>query len=201
VESEHDKPKQAEAAPPAPQAAQPARQAAPESKTPGVSRGKIYLVLAVAAVIVFAAYFATRRSTLISTAASPATSAAITLVTSDRTDLDCVARKGIQGFNCGFSTEIVTWQGDEQNKLKPYYTLDRHLYLIPGLFLEPAIAKRYMADPPNKPREQLKRFTARCQIKVIGKLTGVRTRWLANTAWSNPEDIDVATAKDCKVEG
>ncbi len=79
--------------------------------------------------------------------------------------------------------------------------MDRHLYLIPGLFLEPAIAKRFQAEPPNKPREQLKRFTANCQIKVIGKLTGVRTRWLANTAWSNPEDIDVATVSACKVEG
>jgi hypothetical protein len=29
----------------------------------------------------------------------------------------------------------------------------------------------------------------------------VRTRWLANTAWSNPEDIDVATISACKVEG
>ena len=74
-------------------------------------------------------------------------------------------------------------------------------YLIPGLFLEPAIRDRYQSELPNKPREQLKRFTARCQIKVIGKLTGVRTRWLVNTAWSNPEDIDVATASDCKVEG
>ncbi len=199
MESEHEEPKQA--AEPAPQAAEPAPQAAPASNTPGVSRGKVILGLAVAALIIFAAYFATRRSPLISTAGSPATSASITLVTSDRTDLDCVSRKGIKGFNCGFSTEIVNWQGDEQNKLKPYYTLDRHLYLIPGLFLEPAITKRFQAEIPNKPREQLKRFAAHCQIKVIGKLTGVRTRWVANAAWSNPEDIDVATVSDCKVEG
>ena len=199
MESEHDEPKKA--AEQAPQAAEQTTQAEPESKAPGASGRKILLGLVVAAVIIFAAYFATRRSPLISTGGSPATSAAITLVTSDRTDLDCVSRKGIQGYNCGFSTEIISWQGDEQNKLKPYYTVDRHLYLIPGLFLDPAVAKRLQAEPPNKPREQLKRFTARCQIKVIGKLTGVRTRWLVNTAWSNPEDIDVATASDCKVEG
>jgi hypothetical protein len=197
VESEHDEPKQAAEQAPAEQTTQ----AEPESKAPGASGRKVFLGLVVAAVIIFAAYFATRRSPLISTGGSPATSAAITLVTSDRADLDCVSRKGIQGYNCGFSTEIISWQGDEQNKLKPYYTVDRHLYLIPGLFLDPAVAKRLQAEPSNKPREQLKRFTARCQIKVIGKLTGVRTRWLVNTAWSNPEDIDVATASDCKVEG
>jgi hypothetical protein len=197
VESEQPK----QAAEPAAQAAETAPQAVPESKTPGASRGKVLLGLVVAAIIIFAAYFATRRSPLLSTTGAPATSGVITLVTSDRTDLDCVSRKGISGHNCGFSTEIINWQGDEQNKLKPYYTVDRHLYLIPGLFLEPAIAKRFQAEPPNKPREQLKRFTANCQIKVIGKLTGVRTRWLANTAWSNPEDIDVATVSACKVEG
>jgi len=122
-------------------------------------------------------------------------------VTSDRTDVACVSQKGLQGYYCGFSTEIINWQGDEQNKLAPFYTVDRHQYLIPGLFLEPAIRARYQSEPPNKPREQLKRFTARCQIKIIGKLAGVRTHWVANTAWGNPEDIEVGTVSGCKIEG
>jgi hypothetical protein len=196
VASEHDEPKQTEGAQEAPQV-----NAAPDSKTHGVSRGKIFLGLVVVAVVIFAAYFATRRGSLSLGPATPPKPAAITLVTADRTDLDCVAAKGIQGFHCGYSSEITNWQGDEQNKLKPYYTLDRHLYLVPGLFLEPAIAKRYQAELPNKPREQLKRFTANCQIKVIGKLAGVRTHWQANNAWSNPEDIEVGTISDCKIDG
>jgi len=194
VESEHEDPKHAEQEPHE-------HEEVAGSNTPGISRGKIFLGLVVAAVVIFAAYFATRRISPNSAAILRTTSADITLVTADRTDLGCVSRQGIQGYYCGFSTEIINWQGDEQNKLAPYYTLDRHQYLIPGLFLEPAILNRYQSDPPNKPREQLKRFTAHCQIKIIGKLAGVRTHWAAKGAWGNPEDIEVGTISGCKIEG
>ena len=193
MESEHDEPKQA---------AQEALEdnVTLENKTPGIGRGKVFLGLAVAAVVIVSAYLATRRGAL-TPATGSATSAAITLVTSDRADVDCVSAKDLNGLRCGFSTEIANWQGDEQNKLKPFFTTDRRMYLIPGLFLEPAVAARYRSEPPNKPREQLKRFTAQCQIKVIGKLAGVRTHWIANAAWSDPQDIDVATVSSCKIEG
>jgi hypothetical protein len=171
------------------------------SKAPGLSRGKIFLGLIVAAIIVFAGYFATRRISPNAAAILRTASADITLVTADRTDLGCVSRQGIQGYYCGFSTEIVNWQGEEKNKLAPYYTLDRHQYLIPGLFLEPAILARYQSELPNKPREQLRRFTAHCQIKIVGKLAGVRTHWQVNTAWGNPEDIEVGTVSGCKIDG
>lgn len=194
MESEHEAHNQAE------QEAHEHEQAA-GAKTPGLSRGKIFLGLIIAAIVIFAAYFATRRISPNAAAILRTASADITLVTSDRSDVACVSLKGFQGYYCGFSTEIVNWQGDEQNKLAPYYTVDRHQYLIPGLFLEPAIRARYQSEPPNKPREQLKRFTARCQIKIVGKLAGVRTHWVANTAWGNPEDIEVGTVSGCKIEG
>jgi hypothetical protein len=194
VESEHDNPKQAEQE-------TPQIEEAAESKTPGLSRGKIFLGLVVVAVVVFAGYFATRRISPNAAVVLRTAPADITLVTSDRTDVACVSLKGFQGYHCGFSTEIVNWQGDEQNKLAPYYTVDRHQYLIPGLFLEPAIRDRYQSELPNKPPEQLKRFTAHCQIKIIGKLAGVRTHWRVNTAWGNPEDIEVGTVSGCKIEG
>ncbi|MGB8297198.1 MAG: hypothetical protein WCG85_17350 [Polyangia bacterium] len=194
MQSEHDDPNQA-----AQKVTDNAQSAG--SKAPGLSRGKIFLGLIVAAIIVFAGYFATRRISPNAAAILRTASADITLVTADRTDLACVSRQGIQGYYCGFSTEIINWQGDEQNKLAPYYTLDRHQYLIPGLFLEPAIRARLQAEPPNKPREQLKRFTAHCQIKILGKLTGVRTHWQVNGAWGNPEDIEVGTIAGCKIEG
>jgi hypothetical protein len=194
VESEHEAHNQAE------QEAHEHEEAA-GANTPGLSRGKIFLGLIIAAIVIFAAYFATRRISPNAAAILRTASADITLVTSDRSDVACVSLKGFQGYYCGFSTEIVNWQGDEQNKLAPYYTVDRHQYLIPGLFLEPAIRARYQSEPPNKPREQLKRFTARCQIKIVGKLAGVRTHWVANTAWGNPEDIEVGTVSGCKIEG
>lgn len=200
MESQHDEPNQTEGAQQAPEAMS-QDNATPEGKTRGTSRGKIVLVLVGAAVVIFAAYFATRQGSFTSAPSAPPKPAAITLVTADRTDLDCVASKPIQGFHCGYSSEATTWQADEQNKLRPYYTLDRHLYLIPGLFLEPAIAKRYQSELPNKPREQLKRFTANCQIKVVGKLAGARTHWVPNSAWSDPAEIEVGTISGCKIDG
>jgi hypothetical protein len=194
VESEHEAPNQA-----GPEAHEHEESAG--AKTPGLSRGKIFVGLIIVAIVIFAAYFATRRISPNAAAILRTTPADITLVTADRTDVACVSLKGFQGYYCGFSTEIINWQGDEQNKLAPYYTVDRHQYLIPGLFLEPAIRARYQSEPPNKPREQLKRFTARCQIKIVGKLAGVRTHWVANTAWGNPEDIEVGTVSGCKIEG
>lgn len=189
MENQQDELKQAEEA----------RTEGPEIKAPGVSRGKVFLGLALGAVVIIGASVALRRSP--PGTPSDAKSAEITLVTSDRADVECVAAGGPQDFRCGYSSETSPWQGDEKIKLKPYYTVDRHLYLIPGLFLQPALVTRYQAEPPTKPREQLKRFTARCQIKVIGKVAGVKTRWLVGSPWSTAEDADVATVSDCKVEG
>ena len=193
MENEHEEAKQA--AQEAPQ-----ETPAPETGRGGSSRGKLLVGLAIVAVAIVGTVIAVWRSSSTDTGAKP-TPADITLITSDRTDVDCVSLKGLQGYYCGFSNEIATWQGDEQNKLKPYYTTDRHLYLIPALFLEPAIRARYQSEPPNKPREQLKRFTAHCQIKVIGKLAGVRTHWIANTAWSDPQEVEVGLVSGCKIEG
>jgi hypothetical protein len=85
--------------------------------------------------------------------------------------------------------------------LKPFYTLDRRLILVPGLFLERAIRARYESELPDKPRKKLKRFTASCRLRLIGTLAGVRTRWVANGEWTPPEDIEVGTISSCKIDG
>ena len=145
----------------------------------GVSRRRIFIGLGVAAVVIIGAALAMQR-----TPQSPATPGST-----------------VAAYRCGFSDENMPWHGEEQNKLKPFYTTDRHLYLIPGLFLAPALQERFKAEPPDKPRDLLKRFTAKCNLKVAGKVGGVRVRWLASGTWSNPEEVEVATVIDCKVEG
>ena len=109
MESEHEAHNQAE------QEAHEHEQAA-GAKTPGLSRGKIFLGLIIAAIVIFAAYFATRRISPDAAAILRTASADITLVTSDRSDVACVSLKGFQGYYCGFSTEIGN-EGDEQDKL------------------------------------------------------------------------------------
>ena len=209
MESEQDKQANAEPQVEAPKvsAAEPQASGDEPSKSkdampPGASRRRVFIGLGVGAVVIIGAALAMQR-----TPGSPASqvggtvAADITLITSDRADVDCAAATSIAPYRCGFSDENMPWHGDEQNKLKPYYTADRHLYLIPGLFLQPAVQERFKSEPPDKPRDLLKRFTAKCNLKISGKVGGVRVRWLSTGTWSNPEEVEVATVVDCKVEG
>jgi hypothetical protein len=215
VESEKDKQASAEAQSESPQAPaeQPvvAEQAqasgatseiATDALPPNASRRRVFIGLGVGAVVIVGAALAMQRTPGEPGAQAGSTVAAdITLITSDRADVDSSAATGINAYRCGFSDENMPWHGDEQNKLKPFYTTDRHLYLIPGLFLAPALQERFKSEPPDKPRDLLKRFTAKCNLKIAGKVGGVRVRWLSTGAWSNPEEVEVATVIDCKVEG
>jgi len=222
VESEKDKqanaqpqaPKPAEAAPassdapaaaaeaPAPEAPVPEASAAGAGTEPAsVSRRRVFIGLAVAAVVIIGAALAMQRTPQEPNTPGSTVAADITLITSDRADVDCAAASGIGEFRCGFSDESMAWNGDEAKKLKPFYTTDRHLYLIPGLFLYPAVQDRYKSEPPNKPRDLLKRFTAKCNVKILGKVGGVKVRWLATGTWSDPQEAEAATIVDCKVEG
>jgi hypothetical protein len=183
------------------QAAAEASEHAPDATPPNASRRRVFIGLGVGAVVIVGAALAMQRTPGDPGTQSGTVAADITLITSDRADVDCSAATGIEPYRCGFSDENMPWHGDEKNKLKPFYTTDRHLYLIPGLFLQPALEARFKAEPPDKPRDLLKRFTAKCNLKIGGKVGGVRVRWLATGAWSNPEEIEVATVIDCKVEG
>lgn len=179
-----------------------ASEQSPEATPGNASRRRVFIGLGVGAVVIIGAAMAMQRTPGDPGAQSGSTVAAdITLITSDRADVDCSAASGIDAYRCGFSDENMPWNGDEKNKLKPFYTTDRHLYLIPGLFLAPALQERFKAEPPDKPRDLLKRFTAKCNLKIVGKVGGVKVRWLTTGAWSNPEEVEVATVIDCKVEG
>lgn len=175
---------------------------APEDAAPAsVSRKRVFIGLGVAAVVIIGAALAMQRTPQEPNKPGSTVSADITLITSDRADVDCAAATGIGEYRCGFSDENMAWNGDEAKKLKPFYTTDRKLYLIPGLFLQSALQERYKAEPPDKPRDQLKRFTAKCELKILGKIGGVRVRWLATGTWSNPEEVEAASVESCKVEG
>jgi len=208
VDSEKDKQATAEAQAEAPKVpaeqqvvATDASEHSPDAPPPNASRRRVFIGLGVGAVVIIGAALAMQRAPGDPGARSGTVAADITLITSDRADVDCSAATGIDPYRCGFSDENMPWHGDEKNTLKPFYTTDRHLYLIPGLFLAPALQDRFKAEPPDKPRDLLKRFTAKCNLKISGKVGGVRVRWLATGAWSNPEEVEVATVIDCKVEG
>lgn len=172
----------------------------------GRSRVTVWVIVAVAVAILG---FMVLRRGCTPEGASPASTvgsssvADLTLITADRNDLDCAASAGVGAYQCGFSDEKTARQIDEQNRLRPFMTAsDRRLFLIPGLFVEPAIAKRFESEPPaGKARNQLKRFTAKCKVKVVSELDGVKLRWTPTSAWEPPKKFPVATVSDCKIEG
>ena len=133
----------------------------------------------------------------------------ITLVTSDVRDLACAADDEVGGARCLFDAsgnvraELATADetGRSARVLAPYMTTDNVLFLIPGLFAEPAVAKRYAEDPPTVDRDRLRRFTARCQLKLEGRVKDVAVRWTQQAAFGpRPEGAWVGKVSDCSIE-
>ncbi|MBN1607257.1 MAG: hypothetical protein JW940_11535 [Polyangiaceae bacterium] len=172
-----------------------------ESPGLGLFRLRNVLIAAVAVALVASVALTHRREK--SERSGEVLDADITLVTADRKDLDCVSSEDVDGYACGYSDEKTARKLDESKKLRPYMTLDRQMYLIPGLFLEPAIAARYQTEPPdNKPREQLRRFTAKCKVTIVDDIDNVRVRWTPSGPWQpSANDVVVATLSQCRVEG
>lgn len=128
--------------------------------------------------------------------------ARITLVASDRRDVQCLSPAGVGEFHCSYDNEATKWRGLDKHTIRPYMTIDRQLYLIVGLFNNDAVNTRYHAEPTSTPREQMQRFTAECQLKVIGTLSGFRVSWQQGVAFGEPQpEAPVATVVNCRVQG
>lgn len=110
----------------------------------------------------------------------------ITLVTSDREDLGCASSARFGRYRCEFRKGGDTWSDPPApaDRLAPYYSEDRRLYLIAGLFQQPALATRYAEeDPGQKPREALRRFSAHCKLRLVERTDGFDVRWLRTDTW------------------
>jgi hypothetical protein len=171
------------------------------SPEPKRRNSRTTLWLGVGLVLTIAVLVALRRGRNTGASSGATIDANLTLITSDRTDLACASSKTLDPYACGFADDATPRRIDERNILRPYMTEDRHLLLIPGLFLQTSIAKRYESEPPHVPREQLKRFTAKCKLKKAGQLERFKLRWVEKSAWSEPQNADVLTVVSCDVAG
>ena len=128
--------------------------------------------------------------------------ASITLVTTDRDDLACASEQRFGRYRCEFRAPGVAWPDPPApaDRLVGYYTVEQKLYVIPGLFEQPALSQRYSSDESRKiPRDQRQRFAAGCQLKVIDRMSNFHTRWLKNGEWGHQDEAPVATASDCHI--
>ncbi len=129
--------------------------------------------------------------------------APITLVTSDRNDLGCAARAAFGRYRCGYQAADRPWPDPPApaDLLAPYYTGDRRLFLIPGLFEQPAVAARYRREiPTGRSRASLRRFVADCKVRLLTRAEGFEVRWVRGDGWHPSGPGWVAAPVRCSVQ-
>jgi len=129
--------------------------------------------------------------------------APITLITSDREDLGCAADRAFGRYRCEYQAADRRWPAPPTaaEQLAAYYTEDRRMFLIPGLFEQPALAARYAQEPPNHiSRDSLHRFTARCKLRLLEKTEEFQVRWVRGKDWSPGSAAWVAEPIECKIQ-
>jgi len=127
----------------------------------------------------------------------------ITLVTADAFDLGCASDAQVGEARCAFTKEGAPAVSANQDRgvMAPYMTANHTLLLIPDLWLEPAIAQRLSDEPPQgKPRDQLKRFIASCDLRIERKVNDLFVRWQPTAAWSPRDGAWAGTVSGCKIE-
>ena len=196
-----------ETAPPAAASGAPAEAApAQETAAPGAPRGRglrrprgfEWVLVGVAVVIAWKLW--DWRGNV--TGPGKTTKAPITLVTSDREDLACGFGGSVGRYRCAFDANGKPWPNPPTaaDRLAPYYTTDRQLYLIPGLFEQPALARRYESESPaTVPRDKQRRFVARCEVRILEKVDRFKTRWLASGGFNDSDAAWVAEPVNCTV--
>ena len=95
----------------------------------------------------------------------------ITLVASDKRELNCAAADEVAGRHCSFESPTKVWgkgdPGDDKKTLRPYTSTDNVQFVAAGLWSEPALAGNLPAT----------RFTVKCKYTVEGKLKSPTFHW------------------------
>jgi hypothetical protein len=127
--------------------------------------------------------------------------APVTLVTADRHELACAMPDTIQGYACA-------WSGPDGKReplpapervLAPYLTTSGRLFLIAGLFEQPAVSQRYERESPaGRKREELRRFTASCKLKLLGEVEA-RAQFASGSPWGELQRVWAAAPAQCVI--
>lgn len=118
----------------------------------------------------------------------------ITVIPADAVNLDCSTDAHFGEVRCNFDA-----QGRSRSvslPLRPYVTTGRELWLLSGVFEQPAVhdwltqARRTGSSA---------RVTIDCQATLLGQLRSVPVRWQSGAAFASESDVPVASVSDCRV--
>ncbi|MBK7585100.1 MAG: hypothetical protein IPI67_33540 [Myxococcales bacterium] len=124
----------------------------------------------------------------------------VTLVADDARDLACGLDATAWGHGCAFDGSGRPRARGLGPPLVPCLTPDRRALLVPGLFEQSRIAERVARDASAYgSRHTQARFTARCRVRVMGEVHGVRTRYVERDPFTPPGDAWVVAPLACDV--
>jgi hypothetical protein len=127
----------------------------------------------------------------------------ITLITSDRDNLSCALDRTVGRYRCAYRAPGEPWKGawPRADLLAPYVAVDEHrIFLVPGLFEQPALSKRVAFEPPEGvPREHLTRFEAHCQLRLVHRVEEIQARWSNDWDWGRQTGVWIAEPVSCEV--
>jgi hypothetical protein len=134
----------------------------------------------------------------------------LTVVSADAKRLTCASDKEIEGLHCAIygdkrkpwprPTDVI--DDNLEHIVQPYRTAaNNQLVLVAGLWAEPVIATRIHQEPNETvPVKHQARFTARCKVKVVGKLDEVWLRWDVAQQWYKENNTAVARVESCTID-
>jgi hypothetical protein len=124
--------------------------------------------------------------------------APITLVTADRHELACAMPGDVQGYRCAWADPSSKNSVDPEHTLAPYMTTAGQLFLVAGLFEQTQVSVRYDRERPDgRKREELRRFTATCKLKLVGEASEAKLQFAQGSPWGEPVRAWVGVPSEC----
>ena len=138
----------------------------------------------------------------------------ITLTTAGYHGLDCAAEGHLEGYRCQYKQNLSRFEWPkvtprpvpvDNNRgyfIQPYRTAHNdHLLFIAGLWATPEVAYHVHLRPVHKAgTPDPVRFIARCQLRFLGELNNVFSRWRVDGPWQSHTKAPVALAERCVVD-
>jgi hypothetical protein len=121
----------------------------------------------------------------------------ITATPEDKGLLECSLPRPIGPHRCAYRTAEARWESapSPHDLVQPFVSTDGIVYLISGLFDDPAVR------PHLGPRYATIRFTANCRVRVLDHVSDVGFRFHPTDRWLSPPDpIYAVEALSCSVD-
>jgi len=122
--------------------------------------------------------------------------APITVVPSDRYDLECVLSGPVGAYQCAYVDDdtLANPFPRAKNLVAAYVTTDRTTFLVPGLFEQPAV-RSYLAARPGRND----RFLVECKLRLIAFVTAYRLRFKRRDRFGDGDPTWLGEPTQCRV--